>query len=321
MLAAILTAVFFTLSAIFSQRAAKLYGALEVNALRLFIAMCILGLTTHIIDRSSAVSSFHPKVYAALFVSGLVGFGLGDVGLFLAYSRLGSRRTILINFCTATLVGAVMDMILLNQSTTPAQGLCVTAILAGLIVALTGGNAADRSQAPLAGIAFALMAGIGQGFGTTLSGWANEVARAHGIAAQGMAAGISQAFQRTTAGVVFAAIALIIARWWTRGNREAESVAAGAGAAGPSFRKQGQKPKNGGCWMAGTAVWGPVLGVSCYQWARMSQSSAIVLAVAATSTLLIIPLARIVEKDKPGPRQLLGTVLAAGGVIALCLVR
>ena len=104
-------------------------------------------------------------------------------------------------------------------------------------------------------------------------------------------------------------------------SAEAVSVAAGAGAAGPSFRKQGQKPKNGGCWMAGTAVWGPVLGVSCYQWARMSQSSAIVLAVAATSTLLIIPLARIVEKDKPGPRQLLGTVLAAGGVIALCLVR
>ena len=67
---------------------------------------------------------------------------------------------------------------------------------------------------------------------------------------------------------------------------------------------------------------GPVFGVSCYQWAIQSTgSSAIVLAVAATSTLIIIPLARWLEKDHASRTQLMGTLLAVAGVAWLCFLR
>ena len=67
------------------------------------------------------------------------------------------------------------------------------------------------------------------------------------------------------------------------------------------------------------ALFGPVAGVSCYQWARLELPSAVVVAVAATSTLWVIPLARWIEKDQPGFRQVAGTVLAVAGIAVLYL--
>ncbi len=43
------------------------------------------------------------------FVSGLIGFGLGDVALFTAYERIGSRLTILLNLCLAPLFAMVLN--------------------------------------------------------------------------------------------------------------------------------------------------------------------------------------------------------------------
>jgi drug/metabolite transporter (DMT)-like permease len=44
-----------------------------------------------------------------------------------------------------------------------------------------------------------------------------------------------------------------------------------------------------------------------------------VVAVAATSSLLVIPLARVMENEKVSPRGLIGSLLSVGGVVWLCL--
>ena len=302
MLPALLTALLFSFSAVFGQRAAKLYGPLRANALRLALACVVLGLVTLIVDASRGQPSWFSAVFPALFLSGAVGFGIGDVGLFLAYPKLGSRLTILINFSLGTLCAAWGDQVVLGQHLAATQWGGVGLVLAGLAMALW--PAAGPRRLPWSGLAWAALAGLGQGFGTTLTGWANRLAEQQHVVVHG----ISQAFQRSLAGVLVSVTVWIL---WARFVRP--QPAAGA----PPAKTPGGK--HAGFWLTGAALFGPVAGVSCYQWARLELPSAVVVAVAATSTLWVIPLARWIEKDQPGFRQVAGTVLAVAGIAVLYL--
>ena len=73
--------------------------------------------------------------------------------------------------------------------------------------------------------------------------------------------------------------------------------------------------------MLGNAMLGPVLGVSCYQWALATTPSGIVLPIVATTPLVIIPLTYWFEGDRPSRRSLVGGIVAVAGVVALTLVR
>ena len=304
MIPALLTAFLFACSAIFGQRAAKLFGPLRANAIRLSIACALLGILTWITDGIQGHSSWHPAVFPALFLSGAVGFGFGDIGLFLAYPRLGARLTILINFSLATLFAAWGDQVLLGEHLTLPQWSGVVLVLAGLGLALwPAGKAGLRARAPWNGLCFATLAGAGQGFGTTLSGWANRLAEQQHVSIHG----ISQAFQRSTAGVL---VAVTVWAVWQTWLKKPDAV---SGASLPARRK------HAGFWMTGAALFGPVAGVSCYQWARLQLPSAVVVAIVATSTLWVIPLAKFIDKDHPTLRQVAGTLVAVAGIAVLYL--
>lgn len=302
MLPAIITAFLYALSAIFSQRAVRSFGPLRANAIRLTAACALLGMITAGIDRSRGAHSLHPDVLGAFLLSGAAGFGLGDLAVFLAYPRLGSRLTLLVVYCSAVLFAAAGDWVLLGIGLQARQWAAVGLTLAGLALVLwpdrRPGAAGPRSDP--AGIALAICGGAGQGIGTVLSGRANGIAAALGLEVHG----ISQAFQRSIAGAAAALGILAVAH------------CLGSASASSGSRGRGTHPW---AWMAATAVCGPVLGVSCYQWARLLIPSTIVVAVAATSSLLVIPLARVMENEKTSPRGLAGSLLAVAGVAWLCL--
>lgn len=303
MLPAILTAFLFAGSAIFSQRAARIFGSLGANFYRLAGACTMLGLLTW----WRYPDSIHATLFPWFFLSGLVGFGIGDVGLFLAYRRLGSRLTLLIHFCGSTLTGALGDYLLLGQRISAAEGLAAGLILLGLAVTLRVPAQTTRAAISRSGVAFALLSALGMGLGTALSHLAIAKAEALGLSASG----ISQAWQRSTAGVLCAGLVFYLAKYAERYF--------------PTAAQALEKPRSGcmaAFWLGGTMLLGPVIGVSCYQWAIMETgSSAIVLAVAATSTLIVMPLARWLEKDCPTRPQIVGTVVSVLGVAWLCYLR
>lgn len=303
MLPALLTALLFAFSAIFGQRAATLFGPLQANAIRLAIACVLLGILTWITDSLQGQSSLHSAVFPALFISGVVGFGLGDMGLYLAYPKLGARLTILINFSLATLFAAWGDHWLLGENLTLLQWLGVALVLAGLVTALWPAQNAARLS--FAGFGYAVLAGAGQGFGTTLSGWANRIAEQQHVSIHG----ISQAFQRCIAGVIIGLVAWAI---WHHALKKPDDA--------DGLPDKKSKPQHRTFWMLGAALFGPVIGVSCYQWARLHLPSAVVVAIAATSTLWVIPLARLIDKDHPTLRQIAGTIVAVAGIAVLALV-
>ncbi len=304
LLAPILTAFLFAGSAIFSQRSARIFGSLAANFYRLIGACLILGLVTWI----AFPESIHGELFWWFFLSGLVGFGIGDVGLFMAYPRLGSRLTLLIHFCASTVMGALGDFLLLGKSLSWWEGMAAGLVLLGLAVTLRNPQDKARPPALVSGVVFALLSAIGMGWGTALSHLAITKAEVLGLSVPG----ISQAWQRSTAGVLCAGLVYVVAGWAQRRFAPGRTT--------PLLKTRS------GCtsafWLGGTMLLGPVLGVSCYQWAIQSTgSSAIVLAVAATSTLIIIPLARWLEKDHASRTQLMGTLLAVAGVAWLCFLR
>jgi len=301
MIAAILTTLFFAFSAVTGQRTAVLLGGAWGNLMRLGLAAVVLGLLVAILTPDA----IRWASFQWFFVSGLIGFGLGDVALFTAYERIGSRLTILLNLCLAPLFAMVLEWLWLGNGVGIRVVVCALLILAGVVMAIRPGSK-SRAKVNLrgrywVGIVAAIVAGFGQGTGAVISRKAEAVALELGASGSG----ITAAFQRVLAGLVFSAVAVALIRFFgDRKNWENWRT--------PFDRRVAP-------WLFGAALFGPVIGVSCFQWALQDLESGIVLAVVALTPIVMLPLARITEGDHPSRLALVGAVVAVAGVVLLNL--
>ncbi|MBL9158727.1 MAG: DMT family transporter [Verrucomicrobiales bacterium] len=301
MIAAILTTLFFAFSAVTGQRTAVLLGGAWGNLMRLGLAAVVLGLLVAILTPDA----IRWASFQWFFVSGLIGFGLGDVALFTAYERIGSRLTILLNLCLAPLFAMVLEWLWLGNGVGIRVVVCALLILAGVVMAIRPGSK-SRAKVNLrgrywVGIVAAIVAGFGQGTGAVISRKAEAVALELGASGSG----ITAAFQRVLAGLVFSAVAVALIRFFgDRKNWENWRT--------PFDRRVAP-------WLFGAALFGPVIGVSCFQWALQDLESGIVLAVVALTPIVMLPLARITEGDHPSRLALIGAVVAVAGVVLLNL--
>ncbi|MDF1825711.1 MAG: DMT family transporter [Verrucomicrobiales bacterium] len=301
MLGALLTPFFFAMSAVTGQRVAVRLGAVRGNLIRLGIATAVLGLL---------VAFFWPgslegETFTWFFVSGLIGFGIGDVALFLAYERLGSRLTILLNLCLAPLFAMLLEWVWLDNGVSFRVIFCAATILTGVILAIRPGAKSrkkiERRGRYGVGVMMAVVAGFGQGAGAVISRKAEAVA----VGNEMIINGISAAFQRVFAGLVFAILAMLFLRFILRRSY-------------PEPLKTALEPRLVP-WLLGAALFGPVIGVSCFQWALHSLESGIVLAITAMTPIILMPLAAMTEGDHPSRLAILGAVVAVTGVILLNL--
>ena len=291
---AIITAFLFAFSAICNTKVSRLMDQITANLIRLLIATLLLGIATLIIEPRC----FHPEASMWLIFSGIVGFGIGDIALFLALSKIGSRLTILINFCTATLVGALSDSIWLGDSIKKENIIYICFIFAGLFIALYPKNLRSISaNSYKIGILAAVIAGLGQGMGASISRHANTIADYSNL----NIGGTSQAFQRVFAGFVLLLIIFVYRR--LSGRHETRSP----------IKK---KPFH---WLILASLFGPVIGVSCFQASLMTMTSGESMAIVATSPILLIPLAFAFEKDRPTFLSVIGGTFAVAGVIGMAL--
>lgn len=301
MIAAILTTLFFACSAVTGQRVAMKLGGAWGNLMRLLLAALVLGgLVLALTPDSMRWPSF-----LWFFVSGLIGFGIGDVALFAAYERLGSRLTILLNLCLAPLFAMALEWLWLGNAVGLRVVACAGLILAGVALALRPGRR-PATATPLrgrfwTGVVAAVVAGFGQGTGAVISRKAEAVA--HALGAEG--SGITAAFQRVVAGLLFAAVSVLFIRLF--GSRRTWETWRT-----PLDRKVAP-------WLFGAALFGPVVGVSCFQWALQSLESGIVLAIVALTPIAMMPLAAITEGDRPDRLAIVGALVAVAGGVLLAL--
>lgn len=296
MAAAILTTFFFALSAILARRSIVHVGSQRANFCRQLIALVLLGLWAHIWGEG-----LHGPTFGILFLSGIVGFGMGDWALFEALPRIGSALTVLLCQCLAAPIAAVTERIWLGTQMSGIQMASSALILAGVALALVP---AKGDAVPVghrrAGIIFGVIAACGQAWGAVLSRAAFQHAREIGFALDGVTA----AYQRLWGGALSIGLLLLISRLRAHSRGLEPRIA-------PAEWRRALP------WMTANALVGPTLGVSCYLWALKAAPSSIVLPIVATTPLMTMLLVFAGQGIRPSRRALLGSFLAITGVVIL----
>ena len=309
MLPAFLTTILFSLSAVSARRTADIMGGIEANFWRLAMAAVLLGTWAH-----SFGLGLRGEALPYFLLSGCVGFGVGDLALFQALPRLGSRLTVMLVHCLAAPLAALAEWWWLGTTLSVQKMACGAVILAGVVIALAPGEHLQwSSKKVIQGILFGLLAACGQGGGAVISRKANQVAV---LAAQNVD-GITAAYQRILAGLALAGLFLILVKWRGRARMEARDP----GLAGSGVLSARERWRRGGFWILLNALAGPSLGVSCFQWALKTTPTGVVLPIVATTPLVVIPFTLVLEGERPSRTSIVGGVIAVIGAVALASVR
>jgi len=314
MLAALLCTVFFSASAVSARKTTEHIGGTEANFTRLIFAPVLMLLVA--LSFGPALAGYwNPTLFGLFFLSGAIGFGVGDIALFQAFPLIGSRLTTLIVHCVSVPVAATIEYLWLGTTMTAAQIICAVVILGGVAVALAPReNLHIKRRDLFKGIGWGLIAAVGQGFGAgVLSRYIYKLAKEMDtLPLDGFHAGITVAVQRMLGGMVFSGLCLLAFRAWLRRRPESKNI-------GNLTRRDNQwRPALP--WLLATGLAGPALGVTCYQWALLDNPTGVVLPIIAATPLVVIPFAILMKEEKPSWRALIGGVIAVGGVVGMVLM-
>src|ERR1043166_1619899 len=310
MLPAFLTTILFSISGVCAQRTSKALGGLEANFWRIILATFLLALWAHTIGQGISGPAF-----PMFLLSGALGFGLGDIALYQALPRIGSRLSILLAHCVAAPFAAMVEWLWLGTKMSSTEILGAVLILAGVALALAPGKHLEIPWRTFwIGVVCGIIAALGQGMGAVLSGHASRVDFETGTKIDGLTA----AYQRILAGLVVA-VAFWIGLKLKIKNEKGKMANAGESNTSSTLNPQPSTLNSSPIWpwVVANALSGEELRVGCYQWALMKEKSGVVLPIVALTPLVIIPFPPYVEGERPRKRSLAGGLVAVLGVVIL----
>ena len=308
MLPALLATLLFSLSVVFANRSTRILGGTTANFYRLCLATALLAAWAHGWGRGLGGGAF-----GWFFLSGCIGFGLGDSALYQALPRLGPQLTALMMQCLAAPFAVVAEWLWLGTTLSLPQIAAGLVILFGVAIAVAPRDHAHIPRHLLAGgLAFGVVAALGQGLGAVVSRKAYAVVEQSGQSLDGLTA----AYQRILGGVVFAMPFTL----WVHFRRQRRSSATRETGSSAAMIVAPSRWHTGWGWVVLNSLAGPTLGVGCYQWALATEPSGIVLPIVATLPIAVIPFAYFLEGERPTARSLAGGLLAVLGAVALALI-
>ena len=169
--AALLTAIFWTVSSLSFESASHKIGSVAVNILRLIIGFAFLSVFTFIRRGLVLPVDASMENWLWLSLSGLVGFVFGDLFLFKSYTMIGSRFSMLIMTLVPPIT-AFFSFAILGERLTLFHYLGMTLTFSGIAMAIFSrpakGEKLSLKLAPK-GILFAFGGAVGQALGLVLS--------------------------------------------------------------------------------------------------------------------------------------------------------
>jgi len=293
MLPSLLTTVCFSLSVIFAARSARILGPSLANLSRLLLAAGLLAIWAHCFGGGLRGGGLRWFV-----LSGVIGFGLGDMALFGALSRIGPRLSILLTQCLAAPIGALAEWLWMGTVLSPAEFGCSAVILGGVAIALAPDHGWEGDRRTFwVGTFFGGIAATGQALGAVVSRKGNSLAELSGMRLDGGTA----AYQRILGGVGITILAYLLFRGLRPKKEELDR----------------SRWARGIPLVVANACAGPALGVACYQWALRTTATGKVLAIVAMSPLVTLLLTWAIDGTRPTQRSIYGSLIAVFGVIGL----
>lgn len=286
--AALLTAIFWTVTALAFTSAGKRVGSLAVNFWRLIVGVILLTLFISFRDGIFYDSTISDHELLWLALSGITGIFLGDLFLFKAFTITGPRVALLVMSLSPPMA-ALFSWLFLDDiiSLRGIAGMSLT--LSGIVLVIFKKGNPDGAKAGLRysarGILFALLGATGQAAGIVMS-------------KEGMPKG-ANAFAATQIRVIaglagFLLLITVIKRW--------KSVFTAL------------KDVKGMGLISLGAFFGPFLGITFSLIAVSQTNPGIVQTITGINPILIIPFSVWLFKEKVTLREVLGSVIAVGGV-------
>jgi len=165
-IAGILVSVFWTLSALFFEKAGAKIGSLSVNFIRLFMAVIFLGITTLFTKGMFFPTDASVENWVWLAISGVVGFFIGDMCLFESYAIIGSRTSALI-MSLAPMLTAIIGWFFLDEKLGLKNIMAIVISMSGVMIAIA--NKKMKLNIPFKGFLLAFGGALGQAVGLILS--------------------------------------------------------------------------------------------------------------------------------------------------------
>jgi drug/metabolite transporter (DMT)-like permease len=169
--AALLTAVFWTVTALAFEVATKRVGPYSVNVIRLSMAFVFLGIFTYFRRGLALPLDAGMHAWFWLSVSGVVGFIVGDLFLFASYPIISSRVAMLL-MTLAPPMAAFIGWLVLGETMTLLSLAGMVLVVVGIGMTIWGrpdGGKKFSLNFSAKGLLFAFLGAVGQAVGLVLS--------------------------------------------------------------------------------------------------------------------------------------------------------
>lgn len=284
--AALLVALFWTITALSFESASKKVGSLPVNIIRLVIGLVFLSLLNLVLRGNLFPSDASLHNWVWLAVSGLIGFVIGDFFLFKSYTIIGSWFAMLI-MTLAPPMAAIFGFFILDERLSPQAIAGIVLTMGGIFLAIFRRDQTNRKMKlgkPLAGILFAFGGAVGQALGIVFSKYGME--DYNPFAATQI---------RIITGIIGFSVLITVSGNW-QPVRDAV--------------------KNGRAMLPITigSFFGPFLGVSFSLLAIKYTSTGVASTIMALVPIFIIPPSMILFRHKVTLREAIGAAISIGGV-------
>ena len=291
-IAGVLTAVFWTVTALAFESAGKKVGSLAVNLIRLVIAFFLIGTYSWISRGFFFPTDATLYNWQWLAFSGLIGFVIGDLLLFQSYLVIGARVAMLL-MALAPPFAALIGWILLGEVLSAQSWLGMAVTMTGIVIVILKREKTEengevvkklKSNYSVQGILLALGGALGQAAGLVIS-------------KKGM--GDYDAFSatqiRVLTGIVGFSVLFFFIKRWHKVGTALKNV--------PAMKR-----------ISLGAFFGPFLGVSFSLLAVQHTQTGIAATLMAIVPVLIIPPSIILFKEKVNWKEILGAIITVAGV-------
>lgn len=284
--AALFTAVCWTITALAFESASRKAGSVSVNFIRLVMAFFLLGLYSWIQRGMFIPLDANAHNWFWLVLSGLIGFVIGDLFLFKAFTLIGSRMSMLIMTLVPP-ISALIGWLMMGEVLAWIHLLGMTVTISGIALVVfqrQSGKGPPVDKVPVIGIIYAVIGAAGQAAGLVLSKFGMEQFDAFAATQIRVMAGI----------IGFAILITYFRRWLAVGvalvNKRAMML------------------------IFIGAIFGPFLGVSASLIAVQNTATGIASTIMAIAPILIIPPTYFLFKQKVSWKELVGAVISVAGV-------
>lgn len=288
-IAALLTAVCWSFNSVVFTQAGLRVGSKTVNHFRLWIAFAALSVIHLVVFRTPFPFAIEGDQLFYLAISGLIGLVIGDGLLFEAFVLIGARLSMLL-MLLVPIFSTLLAWLILGEKLALIEIFAILVTVGGIgwVISEVRAPSTGKPSRYGLGILLGIGAAAGQAGGLLLS----KIGMAGGLSA------VSATQVRITAAVVVMGFGFGL-----------------KGKMGSEIKKM--KDRRAFLAILSGSLIGPVLGIILSLVAITHTHIGIASTLMSLAPVILIPVSRLIFKDRVTLRAILGTVIALAGAAAL----